>query len=72
MKCLDLATAEQMAVVDRLTAKGWIDPWFYRRSVFLFLPNVQAKRRGVIFRDHGRKPIRVTPRGRILAGWSPK
>lgn len=63
--------AAQLAVVDRLIGKGWIDPWKYGRSVYLFLPDVWHKRnRGVMFRDHHRSPIRVTPTGRILAGWN--
>jgi hypothetical protein len=54
-------------VVAWLLGKGWIDPWLYRRSVHLALPDVAAKRsRGIIYRDWLRPTIRVTPTGRIL------
>lgn len=61
----------QLAAVEKLLAKGWIDPWVSGQSCFLFLPDVWHKRnRGVVFRSYHRNPIRVTPTGRILAGWS--
>lgn len=65
-------TATQQSVVEKLQRKGWIDPWHYGQSVFLFLPDVKAKRdRGAIYRSYIRSPVRVTPTGRILAGYGP-
>ncbi len=64
----DRATSTQVAVVEKLLAKGWMDPWVYGRSVRLGLPNVQARRMfGSVYRDWTRRGIRVTPTGRILA-----
>lgn len=60
----------QLRAVERLLAKGWIEPWLYRRCVYLFLPDTWHRRnRGVMVRDYRRPPIRVTPTGRILAGY---
>ncbi len=63
--------AAQLAVVEKLVGKGWIDPWKYNRCVYLFLPDVWHKQnRGVITRSYKRAPVRVTPTGRILCGYS--
>lgn len=65
---LSVASEIQKAVLAKLLAKGWIEPWLYHRSIHLSLPDVRAKReRGVVYRDWRRPGIRITPNGRIVA-----
>lgn len=61
-------TESQRVVVERLLAKGWIEPLRYRCCVYLFLPEIQSGRRGRICRDWRRKSICVTPTGNVLPG----
>lgn len=62
------ATDKQKAVEARLIGKGWIDPFMYRRSITLALPDLWLKReRGIIHRSCKRRPVRITPTGRILS-----
>jgi hypothetical protein len=65
-------TDQQRAVVERLLSKGWIGPLHYRRRVYLFLPDIQNKRRNYVVRDWSRRPIYVTPTGKVLPSqtWS--
>jgi hypothetical protein len=60
-------TPLQLAAVERLLAKGWIEPLIYRNSVYLFLPGAVGRRKEGLVRDWSRKPIRVTAAGNIHA-----
>lgn len=68
-------TTAQAKQVRRLQAKGWIDPWYSGGRIFLFLPfpawmvRLPGNERLAGKRHNGRKPVRVTQSGRILAGW---
>lgn len=64
-----MTTTIQSAVVDRLLAKGWIDPFPYGGVVYLYQAHPwHKKHRGVLVHDYFRKAIRVTKTGRILCG----